>query len=1138
MKSREKVNANNPIKLLSWNIAGLQAKLDDEDFIDFLSTMDIIMLQETWRVREVNLPGYVVHQQLATANTHGRASGGLLIAYKVTLQCCEVAVQTKIQNIMTLRLNWQKDKTIEKEWLLINVYMPPALKKLQNNYSQLNEILAEDALDRNHTFLLLAGDFNSKFSQKKYDDWINIEEEEEYNFPSALTWNTRTNRGGGHLLEMMATKGMRHLNSRWVGDNPPKATFQRAGTKSIIDYIIIFLEDWQNINKFEVVVRVESDHNALTTEVTLRRERIDSGRVQEFQRMEIRNTKSIKAYASIKESFMELKKREDLIQAVGKLNNELLDETSRLNQFNEINILIFEDCAKAIKGRKEPVRQTIWIDKDIRIAKKELKQLAVLSQKDLLNKVLQNKLAQEKKNYKALIKNKTEEARLKDWDDLLIAVLAKDTRRFWTYVARGTGASQKALESNILPEIWEDHFQKLFTGHESVEAQVEEGISFEDENLLENLEEIIRKIQPNKAAGPDGITANVLLADPNWWAKIMEQVIIVMMKSAKTPEKWLQGIIVPIFKKGNKAETTCYRPITLLDCSQKIYTKWILYHLQQWVDVEKLLPANQTGFRAGMSTIDNCYVLSHLWQKYVKRKNGTLYVAFLDLSQAFDMIDRRILWEILVKLGIHSGLLKLIQLVYINNTVQVRYGPRGELTNHIISNRGVRQGCSLAPLLFNIYVADIMNQLEKAKSFPPRIGKSGIGALLYADDTIVMDLTPIGLQRALDAAGEYFLSLKLKLNKPKSKIMCFGKKKSSRIKATYAWYIDGEELGKVKSYQYLGLDVDDRMNWGKHIQKLLVKVKTACGGLLRFYYYYGGHMIHKLLEAYDAKVANMILYGAGIWGGMVSQTNLRKIQTMENVFLRSALGLPRGSPTAAVYLETGRLEILDKIVQQRIIIHLRLIRREESTLSAMAVNEAKGSIGSELGKPFEGMSLLRNDMAQVGIDLEWALDKEVEFHVVKCAVKAAIADRAKIRNIDKIHKMSSLSTYVMIHEPREGMANYLKVMKTQVYRTLFTKARLNVLPIGIRGKRLDIDMGPTYCNCNIGGQEDVQHFILVCSHYKAPRKKWLKPLILTNNLCQLRPSLRFLLTGDNLDVNYAVAKYLAEALYIRNGIAI
>lgn len=133
----------------------------------------------------------------------------------------------------------------------------------------------------------------------------------------------------------------------------------------------------------------------------------------------------------------------------------------------------------------------------------------------------------------------------------------------------------------------------------------------------------------------------------------------------------------------------------------------------------------QAGFRAGYSMTDHGFVLDHLINKYAKHADRKLYVAFGDSLAAFDFIGRKKPWIKLDQLDLNRRLLILIMALYKNIQIQDRF----TLAGH--------QASMLAPLLFNLFINDIVPAQSVENNFPVKAGNKNSSVLLYGDDVLL-----------------------------------------------------------------------------------------------------------------------------------------------------------------------------------------------------------------------------------------------------------------------------------------------------------------------------------------------------------------------------------------------------------------
>ncbi|XP_069486091.1 olfactory receptor 13G1-like [Ambystoma mexicanum] len=172
-------------------------------------------------------------------------------------------------------------------------------------------------------------------------------------------------------------------------------------------------------------------------------------------------------------------------------------------------------------------------------------------------------------------------------------------------------------------------------------------------------------------------------------------------------------------------------------------------------------------------------------------------MSFVDLTQAFHKVDRDLLWSKVDAWNCPKQILEPIKALHTDTTMRVKLNQIGTLTDEINTNRGPNQGCPLAPTLFTAFPGDDKESCEELRSFPPKIGGCPVSRLLYADDIILIDQTPIGLQRQLlNNLASYISKNNLEINIGKTKILIIAKTTTKR--KTHHWSIDKTKIELVK----------------------------------------------------------------------------------------------------------------------------------------------------------------------------------------------------------------------------------------------------------------------------------------------------------------------------------------------------
>ena len=217
-----------------------------------------------------------------------------------------------------------------------------------------------------------------------------------------------------------------------------------------------------------------------------------------------------------------------------------------------------------------------------------------------------------------------------------------------------------------------------------------------------------------------------------------------MFKHSYLPVSMLDSVVVPLVKNknGDLSDKNNYRPIALSSTISKVFENIILHRLEEYLWTTD----NQFGFKSGHST-DLCVYALTEFIEYLKRRSTSVYVAFLDASKAFDKINHWVLFKKLLNRGVPIYLVKVLCYWYQHQSMYVKWG--STLSSKFQVTNGVRQGGVLSPLLFNVYVNELSELLNKS-GIGGNMGGIIINHMLYADDICIVSLSSSGLQQLLN----------------------------------------------------------------------------------------------------------------------------------------------------------------------------------------------------------------------------------------------------------------------------------------------------------------------------------------------------------------------------------------------------
>lgn len=198
----------------------------------------------------------------------------------------------------------------------------------------------------------------------------------------------------------------------------------------------------------------------------------------------------------------------------------------------------------------------------------------------------------------------------------------------------------------------------------------------------------------------------------------------------------------------------------------KIYAMVLAERVREELEGKQIIPQNQTGFRREMGTIDNIYVLNYLVNRHIERKGRKMVVLFVDLKAAFDSVNRGVLVREMMARGIRKVFIRRVEEVVRETKNRIRVGEN--LGDSFWTARGLRQGCPLSPLLFNIVMADTEEALGKVKWGGLKIGERRIYSLAYADDIMLLAEGKGEMRSMMERFEIYLEEKRLELNTSKS----------------------------------------------------------------------------------------------------------------------------------------------------------------------------------------------------------------------------------------------------------------------------------------------------------------------------------------------------------------------------------
>ena len=363
---------------------------------------------------------------------------------------------------------------------------------------------------------------------------------------------------------------------------------------------------------------------------------------------------------------------------------------------------------------------------------------------------------------------------------------------------------------------------------------------------------ILKKLNVSKATGPDGIGNMFLKHCAESLSLSLASLFNKSFEQGRVPIHWKTANVTPVYKKGDKGHVKNYRPVSLLSNVAKVQERIVFDVLYNYCSEHNLLTWRNSGFKKLDSAMYQIINVTHQVNQELE-KGKDLCLIFLDISKAFDKVWHTGLLHKLKVNGISGNLLKWFG-SYLEERQQ-RVVINGQCSSKLELNAGVPQGSILGPLLFLIYINDILQNVS-------------CELYMFADDTFIfepIDNYDISFKRLNDDLvhlANWSNQWLVTFNADKTEYLKISRKQQNVIDPPLL--LHDTPIQKVVKHKHLGVTMNSKATWSDHIDEVKAKAMRSVGLLRRIQYKAPRACLETLYKSY---VRPIIEYGNVVYDG-------------------------------------------------------------------------------------------------------------------------------------------------------------------------------------------------------------------------------------------------------------------------------
>jgi Reverse transcriptase (RNA-dependent DNA polymerase) len=456
--------------------------------------------------------------------------------------------------------------------------------------------------------------------------------------------------------------------------------------------------------------------------------------------------------------------------------------------------------------------------------------------------------------------------------------VARRSREWWKWIKGCVNTSVSAsvvavlhadgtliYDTNEKLEVWNSHFSKLSSDNVERETYLPSVTEDRIEEIsVEELRDAVKNCGNNKATGNDFIPSELLKVlvrkdEINVFMSFILNEYNRLLMGADLVDSWCETDVVALFKKGDINDVNNYRGIALVNTILKLYLKILNDRLTKEVEEKGIISKYQAGFRKGEEGMQHVASLLEIVRRREFDGKDT-FMCFVDFEKAYDNVGHNILFKKLQRVGISVYLINALKNLYKKTVMRVKLGENRSIGFEY--KKGVRQGCPCSPILFNIFINDILNVIEGVGI--PNTGLK-VPGLMFADDVVVFGESIDDMKEKIISLCEWSNRNRMKINAAKCGIVVWNCLDNAGTRERFSVHTPYGDIDEVDEYKYLGITIRKRL-----MEEGIVREAGRKGTTLL------GFLKSKLLSKYinplfkGILIKNVLIptmmYGKELWG--------------------------------------------------------------------------------------------------------------------------------------------------------------------------------------------------------------------------------------------------------------------------------